>query len=368
MKKYKIYFLLGRKVLGACGSGADDDSSSTDSDGQEDAGETGGSNGDGLSTGGAAPSSGGAHQTETGGAAATGGVDGSPTGGSGTGGSGTGGSGEGGSGKELTEEQAMCERWNADRADMSESGWTGSTASCTAGDMSASSRENALRLVNLARWMADLPAVTTSAQYNQDDQQCALMMHAQNSLSHSPGTSWACYTADGAEAASRSCIAGAGAVRAVPLYLVDPGNATTLGHRRWILSNRLGPIGIGSTGSYSCMWTGTSENAGKAWTAWPPPGPFPIEAATDGWNRTLDETGLSVQSDTINLAGASVSVTAGGNPLPVTVTQLQSGYGSTYAISFIPSGWKLTVGTTYDISITEISSPINYQVTVVACE
>ena len=46
--------------------------------------------------------------------------------------------------------------------------------------------------------------------------------------------------------------------------MVDSGNATTIGHRRWILSNSLGPIGIGGTDRASCMWTlsGTGR-AGK---------------------------------------------------------------------------------------------------------
>jgi len=95
-----------------------------------------------------------------------------------------------------------------------------------------------------------------------------------------------------------------------------------------MLSNYLGPIGIGSTGNYSCLYTGTSGNAGRQWTAWPPPGYFPLQAASDNWNRTLDSTGWSVQSDTINLSGAVVTITLDGTAQPVTVTQLASGYGS----------------------------------------
>ena len=84
---------------------------------------------------------------------------------------------------------------------MSEGTWTGEVASCTAGDMAPEARENALRLVNLYRWLADLPAVTLDPGRNQKDQACALMMRANNMLSHEPPTTWSCYTADGAEAA-----------------------------------------------------------------------------------------------------------------------------------------------------------------------
>jgi len=283
-----------------------------------------------------------------------------------TGGASTGGIGGSTGGPASSTE--LCTRWNADRADVSEAGWTGAVNTCTAGDMSATGRANALKLLNLHRWIAGLPAVTTSDQHNQDNQACALMMAANKTLNHTPPTTWTCYTANGATAAGSSNISGSSAVSAIGAYMVDPGNETTLGHRRWCLSNSLGPTGIGSTGTYSCMWTlnGTGA-AGKPWMAWPPPGYFPIQAASDNWNRTLDTTGWSLQSDTINLSAAVVSVTLDGTSLPVTVAQLGANYGSRYAISFIASGWKMAAGNTYHVSITGISTAISYDVQVVSC-
>lgn len=307
--------------------------------------------------------------TSTGGSKSTGGAGaisstggtstGAGTGGTTTAGGSTGASGAPGSSTEL------CTAWLS--ASTSESGWTGNVSTCTAGDMSATSRANALALVNLFRWIAALPAVTTSDQYNQDDQACALMMQANGQISHTPDSSWLCYTAAGANAATNSCVSGAGAVVSVAEYMVDPGNPTTLGHRRWVLSNYLGPIGIGSTGNYSCMYTGSTGNAGKAWIAWPAPGFFPLQAATDSWNRSINTTGWSVESDSINLAGAVVAVTLNGTNLPVTVAQLDANYGSRYAISFIPSGWTIAAGNTYNVSITGLATTIAYQVTVVSC-
>ena len=190
-----------------------------------------------------------------------------------------------------SEAEEMCARWNADRADLDEGMWSGSVASCQPGDISASARANALRVTNLYRWIADLPAIETDATRDALAQACALMMTANDQLSHTPPGSWTCYSADGAEAAGNSNIASTAGVFAVDLYMVDPGNDTTLGHRRWILSNSIGPTGIGSTDSYSCMWTlGGNGNVGAAWTAWPPPGPFPWAAAQLPWT-SMDETG-----------------------------------------------------------------------------
>jgi len=80
-------------------------------------------------------------------------------------------------------EPEVCERWNADRADLSEASWSGSTGSCDAGDMNAAGRARALRVLNLYRALADLPEVETDAGWDDDAQDCALMMHANNSLS-----------------------------------------------------------------------------------------------------------------------------------------------------------------------------------------
>lgn len=240
-------------------------------------------------------------------------------------------------------------------------------SSCTPGDTSASGRTNALRLVNLYRWLEGLPAVTTDATKNTGAQACALLMHANGKLSHTPPTTWTCYNATGAAAAGKSNIASTAGVKAVDLYMADPGNATTMGHRRWILNNALGPIGLGSTSGYSCMHViGGSGSGNKAWTAFPPPGPVPAELFTAAY-ASVDSTGWTIQSDSINLATAQVSVSSGGTKLTTTVAQLQGGYGSKYAIAIRPQGWTSTAGKTYDVSVTGISQAISYSVQVVSC-
>lgn len=263
--------------------------------------------------------------------------------------------------------EIVCGRWNADRANLSEGIWSGSVNTCNAGDIGSPGRTNALRLVNLYRWLVDLPAVTTDPARDAKAQQCALMMTANNTLSHSPPTSWQCYTADGANAAGSSNLASTAGVQAVDLYMVDPGNPTTMGHRRWILSNSFGPTGLGSTNSYSCMWAFGSGNAGKTWTAWPGPGIFPVQAVNPSWS-SIDQTGWTLQSDSVNLTNAQVTITMdGGTARPVTITHLLANYGSSYAISMIPQGWTTQAGHTYHVSITGVNPAIAYDVEVVDC-
>lgn len=264
---------------------------------------------------------------------------------------------------------AVCARWNADRADMSEGTWSGSVEACEPGTISAEGHANALRLYNLYRWLADLPPVVADPELDRLAQACSLLMEANGNLSHNPPMSWTCWTQDGADGAGGSNISTGSSVRSVDGYMIDPGNETTIGHRRWILSNSLGPIGIGSTGDgASCMHNLRGRgDAQKPWMAWPPPGAFPLQATSLGRRTTLDETGWTVQSDDIDLGNASVTVTSDGMNLPVTVTQLDPNYGSRDAFRFNPDGWETEAGRTYAISVGGVATPIEYEVSVVDC-
>jgi len=263
----------------------------------------------------------------------------------------------------------VCARWRGDRQDRAEGAWSGNVAACNAGDVTAAGRANGLKLVNLYRAMAGLPAVTLDSTKNARSQKCALMMDANDSLNHAPPTSWKCYSQDGKDGAGQSNIATTPAVAAVDLYMSDPGNDTTIGHRRWILSNSLGPIGIGSTSDYSCMNViGGTGKAGKAYVAWPPAGPFPSGALKASFDYELDKTGWSVQSDTIDLSKGKVTITDGTTNKPVTVNVLGANYGSKYAIRIVPNGWKSEKGHTYSVKVSGVSPAVAYDVQITDCD
>jgi hypothetical protein len=268
--------------------------------------------------------------------------------------------------------EQVCRRWRCDRMDMSEGAWTGAVMGCSAGTLSDAGKDNALKLINLYRFLADLPPVTRDAAKDQSSQECALMMDANNQLSHSPPASWACYSMNGATAAGRANICTGRAVRCIDLYMSDFGNETTIGHRRWFLSNQLGPVGIGGTTGGSCHHViGGTGTATKPWLAYPPPGPVPLEAIHIPGLPSIDSTGWTVQSygNTFNLTGATVTVTEGGQNRPVTVTRLGDNYGSRYALRFNPMGWRTEAGRTYQVTVSApgLSNPISYAVEVVAC-
>lgn len=298
---------------------------------------------------------------------------GSVNGGGANGGSPNAGGPNGGSGGVPYDDRSptgTCARWKADTANLDEGTWSGSVDACSVGDISADGRANALRMVNLMRWLADLPTVTTDDTSNQQAQACALMMTANDELSHNPPMSWKCYSTLGASGAGSGNISSGPGVESVLSYLVDSGNETTLGHRRWILSNELGPIGLGSAGAggASCMRVlGGNGKANKPWMAWPPPGAFPMQAYRDRYSRVLDDTGWSIQSD-LDLSGARVTITSGGQTKLVKVTQLGPNYATSDAISIIPDGWKAAVGSTYAVSVAGVAMAIDYEVQLIDCQ
>ncbi len=269
----------------------------------------------------------------------------------------------------------VCLRWTCDRADMSEGTWNGSVATCTAGDLTPTARANSLKLINTYRFIADLPAVITSAGRDTAAQECALMMDAANALSHTPDAGAPCYTAAGASSAGTSNISSGAAVRSIDLYMSDFGNATTMGHRRWFLSNQLGPVGIGGTPGGSCHNViGGSGSATKRFVGWPPAGPVPLQAIaipTVGATNSIDRTGWTLQtySTADNLTNATVTVTDNGVNMPVTVTPLGANYGSRSAVRWVPMGWVSTAGHSYTVTVTSetMTTPITYTVDVVSC-
>lgn len=256
----------------------------------------------------------------------------------------------------------VCRRWNTDRADLSEGTWSGDIDACEASDVSAPGRENALKVLNLYRFLADMPEVEMDPERNQKAQECALMQSA-NGLSHEPPTSWKCYTEVGAIASGVSSISGGRGVESIDLYMTDGEfNADTMGHRRWVFANSLGPVGFGSAKSSCFHQADGTSNARKPFVAWPPPGPVPLQAIL---TTKVDTAGWTIQSDGTNLEEATVSVDEGGAPLAVTQTTLPGGYGSRYALRIVPSNWTLSAGHSYHVTVS--GTDIGYTIDVVDC-
>lgn len=236
-------------------------------------------------------------------------------------------------------------------------GWTGSTDGCRPGTESATSAAASIASVNFFREMNRLAPVTLAgAAVNAKAQAAALMFEANNNVSHTPGSNWACYTAGGAEAAGRSNIAlGIAGARTVQAYVEDAGAYNdAVGHRRWILYPRARVFGSGSTNRANALWVVSDTEGSRPAqdvVAWPPKGFVPWPLVYDKWSVSSN---LAPQAD---YSAARVSVTANGTRLTVKQLPVHEGYADN-AIVFqpeIPASMRTTESeVAFDVSVSNV--------------
>ncbi len=205
-------------------------------------------------------------------------------------------------------------------------GFAGNVSGCVAGTTSQAFRQSIVQRINWYRRMAGLDVVAERADYSSAAQQTALMMAAQGSLSHSPGTSWACHTTTGAATASKSNLAlGTYGIGAIDAYIQDSGlNNLEMGHRRTVLYPELLQIGTGDVPAGNGTWgsnalqvfdaniwgTRPPVRQPEGFVAWPPSGYVPPQAVWGRWTFSLGGA---------DFTNATVTVANGAGPVPITV-------------------------------------------------
>lgn len=210
------------------------------------------------------------------------------------------------------------------------SGWIGNTALCVPGFPSEEAQDATRESVNFVRAMAGLDRVTFGDGLSSRAQQAALMMDANNQLSHDPPQSWDCWTEQGDDAAGHSNLAittgTMDAGEAIELYMDDLGPSNRVAsHRRWILRPEATRFGNGLTDTASALWVigpSSERRANPRWVSWPSPGWFPAGLEPHGrWS-------LSSRSDRADFSDARVSVRrVHGRRLEVSTYKSVNGYG-----------------------------------------
>jgi hypothetical protein len=202
------------------------------------------------------------------------------------------------------------------------------------------------------------------------------MMQANQNLSHTPPTTWRCYTAAGAEAAGNSNLAFGtvlgSTTSAIDLYMADSGTPS-LGHRRWILYPPQVSMGTGDTPQANALWviggssgTATSISIAPAGVAWPPRGWWPrtLLTASTAWSFSL--AGADFSSAVVSVRDGS------GNALALTQWVTDAGYGDN-TLAFRPSSgaWPIagSADQSFDVSISGVRRngtvvPVSWRVSV----
>lgn len=257
-------------------------------------------------------------------------------------------------------------------SEASSSGWTGTTTTCTPGTISQDAINKALMRVNYFRRCVGLnDDITFDATKNIKCQQAALMMDANDELSHTPPSTWTCWTQDGSTACGSSNIAmGYSITGAITAYMRDNGSSNKpVGHRRWVLFSKAKVMGIGHTSTFNALWVmGNSSNPVPAnlptFIPWPPKGYVPAPLVFDRWSfskRSADFT-----NTTVSMTDAS------GNAIPLTIiSNTDNGYGDN-TIVWEPTGinttstsdvsYNVTVG---NVKVSNVDSTYTYKVTII---
>jgi hypothetical protein len=198
-------------------------------------------------------------------------------------------------------------------------GWTGSVATCTPGATSALSKTNTINRINYFRKLVGVPSnmVLDQNAYEPNCQAAALIMDANDNLSHGPPNNWTCWTQAGSNGAGSSNLAlGAHAATAISLYMIDPGNGNEpAGHRRWILNSRASKFGTGSTSSTAAnalhvFGPSVTPTSLPAFIAYPCEGFFPRALMLTRWSFGIPGGNFSNATVVVkDEAGATVGIT-----------------------------------------------------------
>ncbi len=229
--------------------------------------------------------------------------------------------------------------------------WTGNSAACNMGTASAASRAATVSAVNFMRAMAGLGTVVLDDRLSKNAQAAALIMSANGSLNHAPPKNSACWSQAGFLGANRGNLAigsgypsvggqeplaGSTGARAIASYMKDEGaDNEVVGHRRWILFQRLARVGVGDTVNANALQVVDKFAARQAssWVPWPTAGYFPRELEPKGrWS--LSYPGANFERATVKVSTPSGSV-------EVHQAAVKPGYGdSTIA-------WQMTLPAGY---------------------
>jgi uncharacterized protein YkwD len=218
-------------------------------------------------------------------------------------------------------------------------GWTGDVSRCSAGASSAASNAATLSAMNYVRSLAGLAPVSLSATLNARAQAAALIMSANGALSHTPPSSWRCYSSAGAAAAGRSNLAlsypSIQSGQIVDLYMDDPGSTNAaVGHRRWMLNPFVTQVGTGSTNTANALTVIGPQSASRPnprWVGWPTAGYFPNAIEPNGrWS-------LSSGRRNVNFAKARIKVFYGSSRLSVRKYRVENGYAQPTLVWQMPT-------------------------------
>ncbi|WP_041658097.1 CAP domain-containing protein [Marinithermus hydrothermalis] len=254
---------------------------------------------------------------------------------------------------------------------------------CLEGSLTDEAKQRALYTLNFIRALVGLPPVGYDPASDPMVQKASLMFAANNAIDHFPPTSWACYTAEGAEGAKKSNLAiksSSAPITPLPgefiVLWADDVNVSKLGHRRWLVDPFLKHVAFGLVDG-SPLVGGAAFSVGSAirviyaeeadisnlalpFVAYPR-GEFPTALLTNDWFFSFgvlaDPSGRFNNGD-VDYSQAQIRVTDPSGAA-LSVTEVSFTDPNPTSVMGLPNHlqWKvpgLQDGVTYTVTITNV--------------
>ncbi len=270
----------------------------------------------------------------------------------------------------------VCARYNESRA-VSSGYFIAGASTCDPGTLTRDGIDDALQRLNFYRWLTGLGPVTADDPDDNAQAQLCSVTSAWNPaglMAHHPDPSAVCYTEGGAIGAAHSNIAWgpANPSAMIDQFIVDNGNETTLGHRRWCLYAPLGGVGVGFYrgggsgfgyyGGAACLKVigtrGASSSPRPDVVAFPPAGFVPVQVIQGMWSISAGGLGGNID--------VTITRMSDGMDLATTVHSLIDGYGAP-TTAWTLDGWSPAAGEDYRVVVTDGTSTVTYHVMPVRC-
>jgi hypothetical protein len=242
--------------------------------------------------------------------------------------------------------------------------WDGDLATCVVDPPAAVYVDTMVDKINAVRTLAGVaPIVSMPAD---DAAACALTLAANDSIDHAPGPDWRCVTPAGTDAMARSLTGDRTSLELLQATLIDPGNPTTLGHRRWLLAPWLRAAALATADDKACLDLEVDpSDDGPDWIAWPPSGDT-ARSLLELDRFTTDAEGWMIQSNTLDLADATVRMWIEDDEVATETLVLLAGFGTRSAIRFVPAE-PIPVDAVWTVEVEGAGLPIRYSGRKVDC-
>lgn len=213
-------------------------------------------------------------------------------------------------------------------SEIKELGWNGNTLLCMKGEINSEAYKKVMQRINYFRRMAGVPdVIELNDSLNEVAQAAALIMYANNYLTHEPTKNLKCYSDIGYDGASTSNLSSLikGEYSQIIADEMEDGGANNkdCGHRAWILKASTKMMGFGATiGSYAlCVINRTTNHKPiPDFYSWPPNGYVPYQVVYNKWSFYIPE-------GEIDFSKTKIEMTVDGKPIRCSILSRNGNFG-----------------------------------------